>query len=327
MKNSSGVYIPTNDLSQQMATIYFHLQNLAAMDIDAGAANVNSWPRDIGVAVRIADNAMKTNTAFYDGITDSMMFVPYTNDQVAIPINPGVIAHEHFHSLFYKIVSKDLKSTSAHDRQSILAEMNIEIPGAAVVKASATFDEDMHTYYEMAIAKGMNEGLADVWGWIYSGDPDFVSRSLPQEKVRRTLNVASSMLATPFTQAYIKQSVTAIVTQGRLGNLQASIDEYVTSFAYQIGNSFAKTFKAFADTSAKSRGISALEARQQLAKSIVKMLPRLHDELVKSGNGEYISPAAVISDFSAVIENQTDEEKTFLKNVQTQLSSNVVNVQ
>ena len=49
---SGDLYVAADELSQQMTVLYNHLQNLAAVDTEVGAGGVNTWPRDVGVAVR-----------------------------------------------------------------------------------------------------------------------------------------------------------------------------------------------------------------------------------------------------------------------------------
>ncbi len=98
IRNSDGDYIPANEMTQQLVTVYAHMQRLAALDEELGAQGVNKWPRDIGVAVRVRGGL--DNNAFYDGKTDAMFFVPYTNKELPIAVNGGILAHEHFHSLF-----------------------------------------------------------------------------------------------------------------------------------------------------------------------------------------------------------------------------------
>lgn len=152
VQGKDGVHIPADVLSLQMVTLYYHMQSLKEFEEKLSDQAVNSWPRKIGLQVNSKDTAARYNNAFYNQKLETLYFVPYTDSNLPIPLNPGVIAHEYFHSYFAKIVLKPLESQKKVKR-------------------------DLYTEY---VLKSLNEGLADTWGWIYTGDPDFVSLSLPQ---------------------------------------------------------------------------------------------------------------------------------------------------
>ena len=102
VKNKKNVYTPTNEISTQMASIYFHMQNMALLDEKLGAGSVNRWPRDIGLNVKMkSPEGLIHNNAVYDGAYDAILFVADENNNLPIAVNGGILAHEHFHSLFY----------------------------------------------------------------------------------------------------------------------------------------------------------------------------------------------------------------------------------
>ncbi|RYZ87242.1 MAG: hypothetical protein EOP06_12995, partial [Proteobacteria bacterium] len=92
-----GTYVPADTLTQQIATIYAHMQRLSELDAKVGAENVNTFPRDVGVQTRmVSDGTLQSDNAFYEGETDSMLILPYTEENLPIPINAGILAHEYF---------------------------------------------------------------------------------------------------------------------------------------------------------------------------------------------------------------------------------------
>ena len=179
---SGSVFIPTDILSAQMATIYFHMQNLAALDTKVGAGEINTWPRSIGLETQIVENdRARKNNAFYDGITDSMMFVPFTGTQLPISVNAGIIAHEHFHSLFFKMVVKPAVSEKKIMNSLVSAHESYIIPTKPekVANPKAVSEKKKALLFNEVYLRGLNEGLADFWGWLYTNDPDFMHWSLP----------------------------------------------------------------------------------------------------------------------------------------------------
>ncbi|HRO66603.1 MAG TPA: hypothetical protein PL182_03455, partial [Pseudobdellovibrionaceae bacterium] len=183
VKTPSGLYVPSDEISQQMAVIYAHMEHLAKLDEVAGVKSVLSWPRKIGISARIRgrDGQLWTDNSFYDGASDAILMVPNRNGKWPLATNPGVIAHEHFHALFFHLVqgplleenvlSRTLRA-SAHDEEGILETFAEKAPSekTRVTPRGSDLAVD-NRRYNTAVIKMINEGLADVWGWIYSGQP------------------------------------------------------------------------------------------------------------------------------------------------------------
>jgi len=159
IQGRDGVHIPADVLSLQMVTLYHHMQSLKEFEEKLSDEAVGTWPRKIGLQVNSKDPDTRYNNAFYNQKLETLYFVPYTDSSLPIPLNPGVIAHEYFHSYFAKFVLKPLAAQKKVKR-------------------------DLYTEY---VLKSLNEGLADTWGWIYTGDPDFLSLSLPRLNGMRKL--------------------------------------------------------------------------------------------------------------------------------------------
>lgn len=317
IRNSDGDYIPGNEMTQQLVTLYAHMQKLALLDEELGAGGINSWPRDVGVAVRAKGGV--SNNAFYDGATDSMLFVPYTQDGLPIAINGGILAHEHFHSLFYKTVLND-GTAEIHSRKDFLNRILMEDLSARerkllpVATEAELTDEQMHFYYHLAFTRGLNEGLADFWGWMYTGDPDFIAQSLPSEKSFRSLKVKdeSSVNSLP-SEDVIKRALKVYYSTG---NKQRFVD-YVTGYAYSLGTQFSRVLKRYTDIYAQAHGVEPLIARKDVAKVIVKVLPQLKEDFLAVGNKYYASTdfvSAVIAKIQAT-QDMKEEECQFLSEV------------
>jgi hypothetical protein len=302
---SGDLYIPEDELSQQVAVIYAHFQRFAALDIELGAGDVNKWPRDVGVAVRYnMGNKLEMNNAFYDGATDSMLVVPYTQGNLPIAVNAGILAHEHFHSLYYKIVEKDVfKGLTPLHGQEIRAEVLGQ--KKPLPDNNDGFVEDYHKLF----SRGINEGLADFWAWIYTGDPDFLQASLPTEKVGRSLNLSDADAQEykfPNTEVW-KMRVT-----NRFNN--TSEDSCRNDrVAYCLGTDYARTLKRFTHRVQSSRGLSLQEARKIVGASIIKALPLLKAGFLALKKSEYFEPASFFTMLEGSIEGITSQEKDFLE--------------
>ncbi|MBX3039459.1 MAG: hypothetical protein KF789_01975 [Bdellovibrionaceae bacterium] len=288
-KTSAGVYVPTDETSQQMAVIYAHMEHLAKLDEAAGVKSVLSWPRKIGISARIRgrDGQLWTDNSFYDGASDAILMVPNKKGQWPLATNPGVIAHEHFHALFFhlvqgplleeKVLSRTLRS-SAHDEGKVLDNFDLASDQKKEQKAprrsDLAFDE---ATYNTAVIKMINEGLADVWGWIYSGQPDFIEKSLPRYKTFRSLRAegVGHRLTEP-------SQIATIVTDCLYGGQP---DACVNDLAYGPGATLSRAVRSVFLGDLQDTGDSARLVRERLAGRLMKALP-LVAEKVRTSTAE-----------------------------------------
>ena len=289
-----SVYIPTDLISTEMATIYYHMQQLAGLDHQAGADGVNQWPRSIGLETQVLENQkVRRNNAFYNGETDSMMFVPFSAKDLPIALNAGIIAHEHFHSLFYKTVIKMgisaqklfINSASIHSDNS-MAYLDI----VRQMKPMDSLDStETASLFNETYLRGMNEGLADYWGWVYTEDPEFMRWSLPSYQADRTLNMPEKQLGVFLTQSDIQNKISE--------TLQNSDDPKpaLQNYAYFIGTPQARFLKQLATTRATSQKISIGESKIQVAQLVFQYLQDLSTQIKELGKDQMLSPKSLFS--------------------------------
>jgi hypothetical protein len=281
VRNSDGIYVPADDSTMQMVTIYAHMQKLAALDDELGASGVNKWPRDVGVAVRVAGNLR--NNAFYEGKTDSMLVVPYTNKNLPIAVNGGILAHEHFHSLFYKMVLADQTATvHAEEIKEVLGtDFSETLSGTKTRETPSSLSEsDLNYYYHVALTRGLNEGLADFWGWMYTGDTNFIAHSLPSEQKRNLKVTAEEASGVLSSESRIKGEINNRFIFSKEN--EVDFNSLINSYAYTLGTEFSRSMKRYTDLYATAHGLESQAARKEVAKVIVKMLPNLRADLSKS---------------------------------------------
>lgn len=298
---SGSLYVPSDSLSLQLVTVYAHMQKFAALDEELGAGGVNKWPRDIGIGVRISGGL--TNNAFYDGETDSMLFVPFVSKDLPIPVNAGILAHEHFHSLFYKLVMVPLQQTgqmSSHLQGSVHSQDKFyDILGISKKSQSGdvlTAENQEQMIYHLLLTRGLNEGLADFWGWMYTNDTRFIEKSLQSEGARRDLQVKQENRALSLR----------LSTRGQLRGLVAMwpldpkfLMARINNEAYTIGTVYSRILKAYVDAHTADRGISEEAARKDVARVILKTLPGYRDSLLALKENEFYDPAQFILSFAA----------------------------
>jgi hypothetical protein len=269
VRTKDNVYLPVDSLSQQMATLYYHIQNLAEFSEKIGATGINSGPLKIGIETRVSDSDVLTkNNAFYDGQSDAMLFVPYSSTELPIAVNSGIIAHEYFHSLFYKIILKNFTEAAKPDTKN---------------KIQKTYNE---TYL-----RGINEGIADFWGWLYTNDDDFIRWSLSAYSKNRKL-VLSEQAIGKFQTAEI---ILAKSEEAVLSSAQPS--NYLSDYIYQVGTPHARFLKQFT-VMLSENGLDKSESKLQMAKVILDFLKMTAQQSLMLKSDETL-PADLLFDFVA----------------------------
>jgi len=192
--------IAADVLSLQAATVYAHIERLHQLDTLTGAASAIHWPLTYGLEVKTTDGTV--SNALYDPARNAVVIMPYAEGRLPIAINGGILAHEHFHSIFQALVMSGLPKDSQTSTPGVKGEWSLEaiqnseagtkvttdpVPRFDLSKKIAEIPLQTYNYF---VIHGINEGLADFYGWVYSGDPSFIENSLPVEAVAfRKMNV------------------------------------------------------------------------------------------------------------------------------------------
>lgn len=306
---ASSFFVPTDLVSMQMATIYFHMQNLAELDIFVGAGGINTWPRSVGVETQIDGNYyMSRNNAFYNGQTDAMMFVPFTLGDLPISLNAGIIAHEHFHSLFYKLVIKPAvaKNIPITNSASIHAETATTDDKVIKIQSQLSEDERAH-YFNDTLLRGQNEGLADFWGWLYTSDANFIRWSLPSVESDRTLTLSESDVGDYFTKEKLNEAVTT-------SQAKRNPENYLASFAYYIGTSHARFLKQLTTLQVDEKSMTLPQAQKAMGGVVVQYLKSLSKNVLSVQGADTLETRDFFNYFAQALQRSESGLKLNEKN-------------
>lgn len=298
--DAQGVHVPTDQLSLHLLTLYAHMEKLRDLDTAVGLGQLLPLPRVVGVEVQIPQKRRNVleNNALYSPENDALLFVPYQGNDLPLTVNGGVIAHEHFHALFNYLVlkptSKRLKSEDAgrvHPRQEKdMGEVFKDLPSSSSrKKLTPSFGNNAWELYHINLLRAMNEGMADLWGWVYSGDPIFVRRSLPNLRKSRDLD-------NPITQVMsFEKFRDQTVVHALSGN--------EVNDAYVLANQYAASLRGVFEPYLEKNKMR----RQDLARQIVDALPLLTDRILKLEKDEWLQPAVLIEIFAEKLQGQERE--------------------
>lgn len=254
-RNVNGVYIPTDTFSTELLSLYAHFEKLQILDKKIGVAGyIDNWQEQklIAVQTQIIEegNRKKLDNAMYSGDLDAFLFVPYVQEHLPLSVNAGVIGHEYFHDIFHKIVTKPIQAQEKTEK-------------------NATARQLYHTF----LFRSLNEALADVWGWIYSDDFQFVKKSDPRFEWR-DLN---SRVKNFYTKEQIQEKSASYLSS------DAEAYQVGQMYSYQI---FSAVKKALEERIVENK----IQANMLVAKSILKMLLNLQKEYLQMPDTELLDP-------------------------------------
>ena len=304
VRNKDGVAIPADYATLQATAVHAHFDRLNALD---SALNIAiDWPMKIGIRASVRDRyGAIQNNAIFDSRLDALLLVPYSGDNLPIALNGGILAHEHFHMIFQSLVMSRVSfkrkerlglSKGASEWAALIEKGNRGNPAIHEIGSRSRienneFSEEIDSASYASLfnefhLRALNEGLADFWAWVYTGDDDFIAHSLPSESRARRLDLRQSQFE---TREETKSRVFRVN-----GNGKPFHELYLASQAYYVGTMYARVLRELTVTSSEDRGRSR-ETRMRAAKAVLASLPELVAAVsVSEAGGSYVSGAVFL---------------------------------
>lgn len=243
IRTDESVYVPSDALTQQMFTIYYHVQTLNDFNAEISPELKQTSPFYVGLNTQLANaGANSRDNAFFDGDSNALLFVPYSLDHIPITVNSGIIAHEFFHSVFYKHMLKGFN-------------LNQE----ALIQGVADTNK---FYYNQTLVRGMNEGLADFWGWLYTNNSDYISLSLPKFGGARKMELEAASIGAIETATDISNRVSEAQEAAK------NPTEYLSSYIYKIGTPHARFLKELTVKISQGSYLDMKKSKLLMAKAV-----------------------------------------------------------
>ena len=293
---TDGTLIPSDFTTLQATAIYAHVERLKTIDSMIGIESSFMWPAKIGIGVNYTEGGrLKKNNAYYIGDLNAFLLVPYTSTNMPITLNGGILAHEHFHQIFQLLVMNKLRIRSSRNGVHVCA-MSDDIQ-AQPQPNSDSFKEERqklrrsigHEKYNLFLLRGLNEGLADFWGWLYTGDANFIEHSMVTLGQYRSLS----------NPIMILQDVDDLV---RTLTFAERTPEILDGAVYDLGMRYARFLKQIAETRV-SADKSLDAARAEVAQALVRVLRKFGDEVNVRASMEFIDPDFIAQGIFAELNN------------------------
>ncbi|MGE4133373.1 MAG: hypothetical protein AB7F86_17145 [Bdellovibrionales bacterium] len=188
LTRSGDVCVPQDAQSSVALATYAHFEKLMGFDEGLGIRGFLRWPRKVGIDIHMtsADGRSHNNAHYISGL-DITAVIPYSKTGVPLSLNPGIMAHEHFHAYFQTLVADRLN-------RSLPASLSVEkffymgFGAKPTVEDVDTVDLRRVESLNNFVLRGWNEGLADFYGSVFSGRSDFFVESLPEASIYRDLD-------------------------------------------------------------------------------------------------------------------------------------------
>lgn len=345
---SDGVSVPANYETLIGVTAYAHFERLFKLDQETGAAHYLSWPIKVAVQANIAtrqNNSVMLNNAVYDGQYDAVLVTPYDRPELPIGFNAGVLAHEHFHRTYQKSVINSLRQTRSLTRkksESLFFEVldvilnrrgssHFHSEGSWVhseggwasieeflqlnrLRGMEADDDVLQPLYNVFFVRGLNEGLADFWGWVYTGDSSFLKHSL-SGKVATERDIAKSNRLGDSARFHSVEDWLTQIFKNRK-SLELWSPGIYDVLIYKLGSDYARFLH---DLTIETAGGQKADraARIAVARALMSAIPEVVERIRYAvENQQYISPnvlvVPVVTKLSAIDKSICDVVKRYV---------------
>ena len=259
---SGGVCVPMDAASSISVSVYGMFERIMNFEERMGIKHMLSWPRQVGVdiSVRSSDGSGHDNAHYY-GQMDVMAVLPYSASGTPLALNSGVMAHEHFHAHFQRQVMNAIEANFPSQR-SLLNSFY----GSTKPTPDDEPPVDLRTARALNyfVLRGWNEGLADFYGAIYSGMPNYFDQSLPLKGTR-----ALDQGAREFLSASFLRKISRRVNVGMMEDI-----------SYKQGTNLARLLFALAQSGVESREVFLARVMSRLSAIPAAILPKYNSTIL-----------------------------------------------
>lgn len=288
-----NVVVPTTAISLELFAIYKNMEDLYRLDLLTGADQFVRYPVGIHYETRMGGrqkkhNGVALNNAFYSRGSDQIVILKYVEDgQPLVPmsLNPGILAHEHFHQIFQKIVQPERQTLY---RANLAADTGNSLPEKVLAPQG----------FNYLFLKAMNEGMADFWAYIHTGSETsfYASEQSDQIKIRTVSNFVFPFASQEALRealdydVYIKNKLketSGKKTQENSG--ENSVGKFVFEEHY-LAPAFSRFARAVSESSFDIDLPKTQKEKEILGKWTIESMKRFSQTLFNKGDDAEITP-------------------------------------
>lgn len=261
---SGSHYVPRDVKSGQALAIYAHYEKIQEIDRKLGIDHLLSWPRQVTLG---SSSFSATNNAMYLYGLDVTVVLYFKQNtfgahvaEKPLSLNRSILGHEHFHALFahaFRDAMRIAYKARGHSEKVFKAERSEKYNDPFT-----DMDTETNNYFTM---KAFDEGLADFFGYVYSGDPAEMSKSLSHLEYRRLDQHGDKL----WTQEQWKEAMNEPF------GLEFDLACKRRCRMYAQGVRYARNLYKIS-----TQEKNVVNAREELAKRIIRALPKVAERFV-----------------------------------------------
>ncbi len=262
-------FMPADVESALAIATYAHFERLQQLDRELGIESNLSWPRRVGVQMKIKlpDGEIDHNNARYFSKWDLTLVSPSNLEGLPIAMNGGVIAHEHFHAHFHASLTRALNPIwgldHLHEKSEAISSMKTNIQ----------------------LIRSWNEGLADYWGFLYSRDPRFISKTISMGLGLDYRRLDIGPVDLPSWERFRERMEKGAKEDGGIAH---------TGQIYRTGSRLARILKLISEVPDGPSFFPPLDSKKQLGKAIIASLAHVKNDLVIQSPTIPVQPADIL---------------------------------
>lgn len=291
--DKDGNIVPKTTLTEELFSIYKIMEDFYFFDMKTGIDQVLFYPRNVSIHNKTPKAGEKDN-AFYISSFDRIVVLSYKGKRAPLGMNKGVLAHEHFHAIFNKIISP-VKNT-INDKNYVLSLFGLLDEGAGLYSAIDVDLPDEQIGYNYLLLRALDEGMADFWANLHTNISNSYKASYsPEDQLdgRAVEGVVSEMFA-----QNILESALNIANYRKEIAVNGSAYRPTHDFIYVSGSKYSNLIKSLSDKIYPLKGGISLEERNVLVgKWIVQSLNKLSQTVAVQGRLSVLSQADILESF------------------------------
>jgi hypothetical protein len=297
---AGGVWVPRNYKSLLAISSYAHYQSLRELDEDIGFGGGVRWPREVGLEMKLQndDGSTDVDNARYYGVLDATAVSISKNVKLPLALNGGVLGHEHFHAHFASQVTMPLLGELNLENALRLTEKHYMLALGShqeAVEAAEPTEVDDVVAHNFIVLRGWNEGLADVWGMVYSRDRNSFGQSLPSLAELRSLELDWEPLisGSDFEEGLESGKLTVL-----RDDKEVVLSCSPICHAYRMGTQIARFLSALSRDSEityNQVGLSTLQNERALGAQILTRMPELLEWVTEKMLKEKMKPVDLLN--------------------------------
>lgn len=309
LSQTDQVWIPLDVKSSSALSIYHSFERIKKFEesVIPEASSQLEWPRKVAFDLQILGGGF-INNAFYSGGIDVTAVTSYQENGLPIAFNSGILAHEHFHAHFHRLVGEqvslrleklfaDPAHAHAHGSEATPRCGLRRVDSFEKGKENSEFNQIVNFF----VMRAWNEGLADLYAALVTGNSNFVVKSLPSEVERKVDGQEGVLIPRNQFEKIVEADLFPQKNSTQVGCRSLGV-------SYQMGTLIARKLHSlielkFGGKTHEDETLS-LEARRNGIKSLFHSLERVKESLAQKIISEKVEVGLVISEISKDLQRE-----------------------